>query len=150
MASFKTRRLRAVDMAAAAQVHRLSFDECMPWLAGLHTPQEDCRFWSGHLFAFCTIWGAELAGRLVGVIAYREDWVEQLYVLPQAQGQGVGSSLLEMAKADQPQLSLWTFQRNTQARQFYEARGFVPVKETDGAGSEEKEPDVLYHWARET
>jgi hypothetical protein len=43
-------------------------------------------------------------------------------------------------------LSLWTFQRNQQARHFYESKGFVPVKETDGADNEEHEPDALYTW----
>ena len=45
-------------------------------------------------------------------------------------------------------LHLWTFQRNAQARRFYEARGFALVKETDGAANEEKEPDALYLWKR--
>ena len=45
-------------------------------------------------------------------------------------------------------LHLWTFQRNAQARRFYEARSFALVKETDGAGNEEKEPDALYLWTR--
>jgi hypothetical protein len=43
---------------------------------------------------------------------------------------------------------LWTFQRNAQARRFYEARGFVLIQETDGARNEEKEPDALYLWTR--
>ena len=45
-------------------------------------------------------------------------------------------------------LQLWTFQRNAQARRFYEARGFVVVEQTDGAGNEEKEPDARYLWTR--
>ena len=45
-------------------------------------------------------------------------------------------------------LHLWTFQRNAQARRFYEARGFALVKETDGAANEEKEPDARYLWTR--
>ena len=31
---------------------------------------------------------------------------------------------------------------------FYEARGFALVRQTDGAGYEEKEPDALYLWTR--
>jgi len=31
---------------------------------------------------------------------------------------------------------------------FYEARGFALVRETDGSGNEEKEPDALYLWTR--
>jgi hypothetical protein len=43
---------------------------------------------------------------------------------------------------------LWTFQRNALARRFYEKEGFVAVRETDGSGNEEREPDVLYLWKR--
>jgi putative acetyltransferase len=144
------RRLNAGDMPAAAIVHRKSFDARLPSLAGLHTPEEDRAYWSGHLFETHEIWGAERDEKLLGVIAFRRDWVEQLYILPEAQGQGIGSGLLDIAKAAYADLRLWTFQRNTDARRFYEARGFVAVEQTDGAGNEEKEPDVLYRWVRET
>jgi hypothetical protein len=40
-------------------------------------------------------------------------------------------------------LQFWTFQRNVQARRFYEARGFALIQQTDGAQNEEKEPDAL-------
>ena len=37
---------------------------------------------------------------------------------------------------------------NNLARRFYEARGFVLIRQTDGAANEEKEPDALYLWNR--
>ncbi len=83
-----------------------------------------------------------------GVIAFRDDWIEQLYVLPEAQGRGLGSELLDVAKRASGRLQLWTFQRNAPARRFYEARGFVLVEQTDGARNEEKEPDARYLWTR--
>lgn len=142
------RKLRRDDMAAAASVHRVSFDERLPWLAQLHTPEEDGAYWRGHLFTTCDIWGAERDGDLLGVIAFREDWIDQFYILPGVQGQGIGSRLLDIAKGAHPQLLLWTFQRNAAARRFYETRGFIAIEETDGTGNEEKEPDVLYRWVR--
>ena len=39
-----------------------------------------------------------------------------------------------------------TFQRNANARRFYEARGFALVRQTDGSDNEEKEPDALDLW----
>ncbi|MBP2559234.1 GNAT superfamily N-acetyltransferase [Neorhizobium galegae] len=143
------RKLGHDDMPAAAGVHRTSFDTRLPWLAQLHTPEEDRGYWSGPLFATCDIWGAERDGALLGIIAFRKDWIDQLYILPNAQGQGIGSRLLDIAKGAHPQLFLWTFQRNTAARRFYETRGFVAIEESDGSGNEEKEPDVLYRWVRE-
>jgi putative acetyltransferase len=142
------RRLVLKDMDAVAAVHRASFDRALPWLAGLHTPAEDRAFYRNQVFKSCEVWGAERQSKLVGIIAFRQDWIDQLYVLPDAQGHGVGSDLLEIAQGAFPLLNLWTFQRNLRARRFYEANGFVAVRETDGAGNEEKEPDVLYRWER--
>ena len=81
-------------------------------------------------------------------MAFRPGWIDQLCVLRSAQSGGIGSALLRVAQEAHDSLSLWTFQRNTPARRFYEARGFRPIRETDGAGNEEKEPDVLYLWTR--
>jgi len=79
-----------------------------------------------------------------GIIAFREGWIDQLYVLPEAQRRGVGKDLLQVAQNAFDRLQLWTFQRNAPARRFYKARGFALIQETDGAGNEEKEPDALY------
>jgi len=144
----KTRRLLLSDMEAAARIHRISFDHALPWLTGLHTPDEDRWFYRERMFKTCTLWGAFDREVITGMIAFRDDWIEQLYVLPEAQGRGAGSDLLDIAKRACERLQLWTFQRNLKARRFYEARGFALVEETDGAGNEEKEPDARYLWTR--
>ncbi len=135
-------------MDAAARVHRAAFDHALPWLTGLHSPEEDRRFYRERLFKTCKLWGAFDGDAMTGMIAFHDDWIEQLYVLPEAQGRGVGTTLLEVAKRDSDRLQLWTFQRNAQARRFYQARGFALVEQTDGAGNEEKEPDARYLWTR--
>jgi GNAT superfamily N-acetyltransferase len=146
MDRFRLRRLALEDMDQAALVHRAAFDARLPWLAGLHTPAEDRWFYRERMFAGSVVWGAFGEKALIGIIAFRRDWVDQLYVLPQAQGCGVGSALLDVAKAQATELSLWTFQRNESARRFYERHGFAAVRETDGSRNEEREPDVLYLW----
>jgi GNAT superfamily N-acetyltransferase len=118
----------------------------MPWLAGLHTPDEDVWFVRDHVLMASRVYGAMDDGTLIGFIAFREGWIDQLYVLPEAQGRGVGTALLAVATSAWPDLSLWTFQRNTGARRFYERHGFIAVETTDGNSNEEKEPDVRYHW----
>jgi GNAT superfamily N-acetyltransferase len=100
------------------------------------------------MFKLCTLWGAFDGNAMTAIIAVRKDWIDQLYVVPNAQGRGVGSSLLQVAQGAFDRLQLWTFQRNTRARRFYGARGFVLVEETDGARNEEKEPDARYLWTR--
>jgi GNAT superfamily N-acetyltransferase len=144
----RARRLRLLDMEAAARVHREAFDHALPWLSGLHTPDEDRWFYRERVFKTCHVWGAFDEAVLAGIIAFRNDWIDQLYVVPQAQGLGVGSELLQIAKRAFDRLQLWTFQRNVRARRFYEARGFALLEETDGAGNEEKEPDARYLWTR--
>ena len=142
------RRLEFSDMEAAALVHRAAFDDALPWLAGPHTPAEDRSYFSERVFAECKVWGAFDDAAMVALIAFREGWIDQLHVLPAYQGRGIGTDLLRIAQNASPRLQLWTFQRSTRARRFYEARGFALVRETDGAGNEEKEPDALYHWER--
>jgi GNAT superfamily N-acetyltransferase len=142
------RQLELADMDAAARVHRTAFDHALPWLNGLHTSDEDRWFYRERVFTGCQVHGAFEGGALAGIIAFRSDWIDQLYVLPEVQGRGVGSELLQFAKRAFDCLQLWTFQRNLGARRFYEARGFVLVEETDGARNEEKEPDARYLWAR--
>ncbi len=141
------RKLSRDDMDQAAIVHRAAFDERLPWLSGRHTPDEDRAFFRERVFAECQVWG-RIDDGLIGFIAFRTGWIDQLYVLPRQQGQGVGRALLDVAKEASPDLMLWTFQRNAPARSFYEKHGFVAVEETDGRGNEEREPDVLYRWRR--
>jgi GNAT superfamily N-acetyltransferase len=142
------RQLELAEMDTAARVLRAAFDQALPSLAGLHTPEEDRWFFRERVFAACKVWGAFDDTVMIGIIAFREDWIDQLYVLPQAQRRGVGSGLLKVAQNTFDRLQLWTFQRNQPARRFYEARGFALVRETDGAENEEREPDALYLWTR--
>jgi ribosomal protein S18 acetylase RimI-like enzyme len=99
------------------------------------------------------VWLAEEDGLPVGFLAIRrsrtEGWevLEKLYVDPEAQSRGIGTVLLDQAKALRPEgLHLWVFQRNTGAIRFYERHGFRVVKLTDGTGNMEREPDALYAW----
>ena len=140
------RQLVLADMDAVARVHRSAFDQAMPWLARLHTPDEDRWFYRERVFPTCRVWGWFDEDELMGIIAFREGSIEQLYVLPAAQGHGVGTQFLDIAKGAGERLG--SGQRNTPARHFYEARGFVQVEQTDGARNEEREPDVRYCWTR--
>jgi len=99
------------------------------------------------------VWLAEKEGSPVGFLAIRrsrtEGWevLEKLYVDPEAQSRGIGTVLLDQAKALRPEgLHLWVFQKNENARRFYERHGFRLVKLTDGSGNMEHEPDALYAW----
>ncbi|WP_442859410.1 GNAT family N-acetyltransferase [Bosea sp. Tri-49] len=129
-------------------MHRASLDDRLPWLAGLHTPEEDRAYFGTVVFRECELWGTFHGPALAGFIAFRDGWIDQLYVLPTHQGQGAGSALLEVAQMRCSELNLWTFQRNAIARRFYERHGFVEAELTDGSRNEEREPDIHYVWRR--
>ena len=115
---FAIRQARPDDVDAIAAVHRTSMREAMPWLPDLHTPEED-RAWVAHsVLPRQEVWVAEMAGQVVGVASMdSENILTQLYILPEYQGVGIGSALLETAKAARPEgFTLYAFQRNARAR----------------------------------
>ena len=119
----------------------------LPFLPTLHTPDEDRAFFSGPVFDACTVWVAE-TDTLAGFIAWREGWIDHLYVAAEKIGQGIGTALIAKAMDGQTRLDLWAFQKNADALAFYAAKGFRKVAETDGSRNEEREPDVLMRWER--
>ncbi|WP_439272654.1 GNAT family N-acetyltransferase [Pseudochrobactrum sp. HB0163] len=143
--SFTLRQLDLQEMAQASRIHRASFDDRLPWLKGLHTPQEDQWFYENCIFPQCEVWAA-FAPEMAGIIAFKQGWIEQLYILPGFQGHGIGSALLKQALNRFSHLQLWTFQRNMQARKFYEKHNFIAVETSDGSRNEEKEPDMRYEY----
>lgn len=146
------RRAALEDMPAVAALHRLVFFTALPWMPVLHAPEEDREYYRATVFPSSEVWLAEVYGHLAGFIAIRPGWVDQLHVHPEHQGRKLGSRLLDLAKARAatPELRLWTFQDNAPARRFYAKHGFEVERMTDGADNEEKQPDVLYVWARPT
>lgn len=137
----------AEDALAVAEVYLRSFTAAMPSVQRAH-PDDEVRTWVRDvLVRGGSVVVAEADGQVVGFVALSDGWVEQLYVDPSHQGQGIGAQLLALAKDRQPDgLQLWTFQVNEQAQRFYEQHGFVVVERTDGSGNEEREPDVRYAW----
>jgi len=93
-------------------------------------------------------WVATADGVVVAMAVIRPGDLDQLYVAPGAQGRGIGTRLLDLAKRRSPQgIALYTFQVNDRARAFYERHGFVADRFGDGTGNEERQPDVHYTWS---
>jgi GNAT superfamily N-acetyltransferase len=139
------RRAAAGDADAVVAIFGAAFAQ-LTFLPRLHTPEEDRVFFTGVVEEH-EVWLVEEEGRALGFAALSADRLEQLYVHPDAQGRGVGGALLDRAKERRPGgFSLWVFQQNEGARRFYERHGLRLVRETDGAGNEERTPDALYEW----
>ena len=140
------RRATADDAQGIAIVHRTATRVSLDFLPELHTAEEDLAFFADHFLPANEVWVADQDGAVRGYIGFDADWIHHLYVLPAAQGQGIGPQLLALALADRRPRRLWTFQQNARARRFYEDSGFRLLELTDGAGNEENTPDALYEW----
>ena len=85
--------------------------------------------------------------RLVGFVAARPDTVAQLHVAIDRHGTGIGTALLDWAKARSGgSLFLYAFRRNLRACRFYERRGFRAA--AFGFEPNWKLDDVRYQWVR--
>ena len=133
----------ADDASAMGGLH-IAAMRTLTFLPQLHTAEEAIDWMAREVLPSGEAWVAEADGEVAGYILFTDDWIRQLYVRPDRQGRGVGAALLAHALADGLAKQLWTFQANVRARAFYEARGFTAAEFTDGAGNEEKTPDVRY------
>ncbi|MDQ2984196.1 MAG: GNAT family N-acetyltransferase [Actinomycetota bacterium] len=137
------RRATEDDADAIADVF-LAARADMTYLPELHTEAETRTFIREIVLDRFETW---ISDDGLGFAALSLDMLEHLYGHPTAQGSGLGSELLDLAKERRPDgFRLWVFQKNEGARRFYERHGLLLVELTDGAGNAELEPDALYEW----
>ena len=139
------------DADDIAQVYLTSRKHFLPYARLVHSDEQVRQWIAEALIPTSDIWVARLDGRIVGMLAIRRDetagWIDQLYLLPEAVGQGMGSEFIQIAKTNLgPPIRLYTFQANPGARRFYERHGFKAIAFSDGVQNEEKCPDILYEW----
>ncbi|MGC1183977.1 MAG: GNAT family N-acetyltransferase [Candidatus Dormiibacterota bacterium] len=143
------RPVRAEDGARIGDIYLLAVRKAMPWLQLAHADDAVRAWFAGEMLDSHEVWVVEMNGVVHAFLALSPDHtsVNHLYVDPQAQGVGLGTELLQLAKVRSPgRLRLWAFQRNHRARTFYERRGFEAIEFGDGTANQEGEPDVLYRW----
>ncbi len=140
------RPARTEDAAAVADVHLASrAAAAMP--PPVHTAAE-VRDWLAHRVVEDEVWVAEVDDEVVGYARLTPTWLDDLYVRPDAQRDGVGSALLDLVKAVRPEgFGLWVFETNTSARAFYARHGLVEREHTDGSANEERAPDLRMEWS---
>ncbi|WP_017933853.1 GNAT family N-acetyltransferase [Nocardioides sp. Iso805N] len=92
-------------------------------------------------------WVAEVDGEAVAYARFTSTWLDDLYVHPAWQGEGLGGMLLDLVKSLRPGgLGLYVFASNLPAQRFYARRGFVVTDRYDGSANEEREPDLRMEW----
>src|SRR6266404_7718172 len=133
---FKLRRATASDADAIADVYSASF-RLLTFLPMLHTIDGYRWFIANVILNECEVTVAEDENGIVAFLARKGEEVRLLYTRPDRIGMGAGTQLIDAAKASGiAALELWCFQANERARRFYEARGFRPIRFTDGADNE--------------
>jgi GNAT superfamily N-acetyltransferase len=147
MGAMKVEPATPRDADALAALFLEARRAAMPWLPELHSDEDVRSYLAERVLRDCEVLVVRRRREPAAFLALRGDMVEHLYVRPDAQRAGLGSALLDAAKARRPAgLRLWVFQRNHGARAFYARRGFTELRLTDGADNEEREPDALLWW----
>lgn len=114
---------------------------------GIHA-DEDVRAWLRTRLAVDEVWVAEVEGRVAAYARFTATWLDDLYVLPEHQGSGLGTALLDLVKSLRPDgFGLWVFESNLPARRFYSRHGLEVAERTDGSGNEERAPDLRMEWS---
>lgn len=147
--SITLRRAGDEEAVAAAEVlisSRTASIGAIP--AAVHSDEEITRWVQSGLIPHCDVWIAEAEGQqTLALLVLDEDWIDQLYVRPDASGLGIGTRMIELAKELCPDgLQLRTFATNPGAQRFYERHGFVVAEQGDGSENQEKQPDLRYVW----
>ena len=136
----------AADVAQLTELYlatRRAAEPAMP--PQVHSPESVLAFMTGAV-ADKEVWVAE-DDEIIGFLTLDDAFLDALYVGPDHQGFGVGTSLLDLAKARRPDgFALWVFASNAPARGFYHRHGLVELEHTDGSANEERSPDVRMAW----
>jgi len=142
------RPYRASDLEQTVAMWRASKRAAFPYVAvqQIYTLQDDTDYFRDVIAPECEVWLAVAGEQILGLLALRDDLIDQLFVAVDGQRQGVGSALLAKARERSPdQLRAYTFQKNGPARAFYEKHGFQIIR-SGISPPPENEPDLEYMW----
>ena len=146
MSRFSLRAARTTDAGRVGDILSAFIDDT-PWMPRIHSRAQDLGF-AADLIDRGWV-SVALAGEQVAGFAARDgETVHALYISERMWGRGLGTMLVHQMQAAEDRLSLWTFQANTRAQEFYAHLGFQEIERTDGAGNDEGLPDIRMEWSR--
>lgn len=120
------------NLDAAAEVHAISWrashrEICRPEFVAAHTTARQREYLRKKLQGGSCLF-LLMDDVSVGLVTVTGNLIEDLYVLPDRQGQGYGTLLLQHAIREcSGTPTLWVLETNCRAAQFYKHRGFRPT-----------------------
>ena len=87
---------------------------------------------------------ASVGKNVYGFISLIDDYLAALFVLPEIQNSGIGSSLLDYAKKNRDILRLKVYAKNSKSIGFYKAYGFTI--ESEAVDEETGENEYIMEW----
>lgn len=123
----------------AARIHAVSWRDahksfCSPEFVAEHTPERQKAYLLEKMKRGSRVF-LLTQKEPVGIVSVTGSLIEDLYVLPEQQGQGYGTRLLRFAMAqcaERP--TLWILDNNAGARRLYEREGFAATGKRNGLG----------------
>jgi putative acetyltransferase len=140
----------AEDFDAVTILWRVAREKSLPEFQNAkgHFFYEDQNYFRDHILKENRVFVVECDRRPIAFMAMKDDFIDQLYVHPDHQNQGIGKALLDYARTLSPKhVWLYTLQINVNARTFYEKNGFT-AERFGISPPPESEPDVQYHWRK--
>lgn len=117
------------DAIACVDILRAWADET-PWMAELDDLEPMQAFWMD-IFETDLVWVAEIEGRIVGFctrgVDDGSDNIGALYVVAELRSSGIGKRLLDMAKQDRDWITVWAYEKNVRAINFYKREGLIEI-----------------------
>ena len=114
---------------AAAAVHSAAWQEshrafCTPDFVAAHTPERQAAY-IRHKMAEGSRFYILSDPEPAGIVSVRDHLIEDLYVLPEKQGRGLGTLLMAFAVREcGGEAALWILENNTRAEKLYLRLGF--------------------------
>ncbi len=99
------------------------------WMPELDDLEPMEKYWKD-VFENEPTWIAELNNKVIGFCVRNigsENNIGALYVVPDSRGHGVGKHLLDLAKEGCDHITVWAYEKNTEARKFYQRENCIEV-----------------------
>ena len=121
------------NVAEAANVHSQAWQAshraiCAPDFVAMHSPDRQTLYLREKLERGARLFLLRQDGEAAGVVSVTGGLIEDLYILPRFQNQGMGTALLRHAIgvcAGRP--TLWILENNAGAERLYRREGFAPT-----------------------